>query len=53
MCGWEPGRLVVGPVEGGAVRAEADGHRGLVGGLAALVVAHDAHVLHRVVDVLS
>ncbi len=44
---------MVRPVERGAVRAEADGDRGLVGGLAALIVANDADVLHRVVDVLS
>ncbi len=48
-----PGGLVVRPVEAGAVRAEADGHGRLVHRLAALVVAEDGHVLHRVVDVLE
>ncbi len=44
---------MVGAIEASAVRAEADGYGGLVGGLAPLVVTADAYVLHRVVDGLE
>ena len=43
---------VVGGVEHGAVLAEADGDGGAIRGLAALIVAHDVGVFHRVAEIL-
>ena len=44
---------VFGGVEHGAVLAEAYGDGGLVGGLAALIVAHNVGVFHRVAEILQ
>ena len=44
---------VVRGVEHGAVLAEAYGDGGAVGGLAALVVADDVGVFHRVAEILQ